>query len=211
MVGSSVAAPPQICNSFAIPLPQSPPMVPISRMVSAPAEFLPAEPPPLKTPHMVDPESVEKQRQAFAVAISSNYEKASQEIAKQVQVEKQELAQKAALEKANYEVMVDQFVQQQALAMDQQTNIEIMRLQQAAVADKSVLEREAVGLKMAYEERKTEEDMMLRQYELERQFREQTATLTAEAEKVQTTMAAHGMLPAKSLAEPSMQRDWWKE
>jgi len=160
---------------------------------------------------MVDPESVEKQRQAFADAISSNYEKASQEIAKQVQAEKQELAQKAALEKANYEVMVDQFVQQQALAMDQQTNIEIMRLQQAAVADKSQLEREAVGLKMAYEERKTEEDMMLRQYELERQFREQTATLTAEAEKVHTSMAAHGMLPAKSLAEPSMRRDWWKE
>lgn len=112
-------------------------------------------------------------------------------------MEKQELAQRAALEKANYEVMMDQFIQEQALAMDQQTNIEIMRLQQAAVAEKSQLETEAVGLKMAYEERKAEEDMMLRQFEIERQFREQTAPLTAEAEKVQTSMAAHGMLPGR--------------
>jgi len=158
---------------------------------------------------MVDPDSVEQQRQGYAKALASNLEKASQEIAKQVQGQKQELAQRAALEKANYEVMMDQFIQQQALAMDQQTNLEIMRLQQAAVADKSHLEKEAVGLKMAYEERKAEEDMMLRQFEIERQFREQTAPLTAEAEKVQTSMAAHGMFPGKSVAEPSMRRDWW--
>jgi hypothetical protein len=162
---------------------------------------------------MVDPESVEKQRQAFSEALAENLEKASQEIAQQVQAEKQELAQKAALEKANYEVMMDQFVQQQALALDQQTNFEIMRLQQAAVVEKTQLETEAVGLKMAYEERKAAEDMMLRNVEIARQFAEQTAPLTAEAEKVQTSMAAHGMTPGKfapeAIMEPPMHRAWW--
>jgi len=180
----------------------------------------PLVPPPLQSPTMVNVRSIEKQRQVFAAQLADTMKRTSHEIARQVQSEKQELAQRAALEKKHYDVMMDQFVQEQALAMDEQTNLEIMRLQQEAVAQKAKLEEQAVILKMEYENKKAEEDMLIRRFEIERQFLDMNGPLRADVQEIQSVMAAHGMLasarrPQDPIAPhlcgvPDVLNNWWR-
>jgi len=190
------------------------------QMPYSPAEVpTPQIPPPPQSPQMVTPQSVDQQRQGYAAQLAANLKQASLDIARQVQIEKQELAQRAALEKANYDVMVDQFVRQQALAMDNQTNLEICRLQQSAVGEKSKLEQQAVALKMEYENKKAEEDMYQRRFLIETEFLEQNAPLATTAQKLSASMAAHGMQPTTKLPQipvvphlcpvPGVLQDYW--
>merc|ERR1711865_958113 len=163
----------------------------------------PTAPPPLLSQQMVDPGSIAQQRLNFSKQLVVNLKEASIEIARNVQVDKQQRAQRAALEKANYDVIVDKFIQEQALAMDIQTNMDIMRLQQAAVAEKFRLEQQAVALKMEYEAKKAEEDALKRKFLIETEFLEQSSSLVQNASKLQSSMAAHGMQPStRSPAEP---------
>lgn len=118
---------------------------------------------------------------------------AQEEIARQVQSEKQELAQRAALQKAHYDVMMDQFIQQEAREMDRQTNRQIMFFQKAAAAEKARLEEQAIAVKREYEGRKAEEEMLTRQYEIDRGYYERNEPLSTAAQQVRTTMAAFGM------------------
>jgi len=197
-------------------------MVPSASASVLPPKSLnePSEPPPLLSPQMVDPITVEHQRKAFAAQLAAKLKQASQDIARQVQLEKQELAQRAALEKKNYDVNMDQFVQQEALAMDFQTNMDIMQLQKAVVNEKTRLEEQALVMKMDYETKKAEEDMLRRRYEIEKQFLEQNVPLAAAAQELQTSIATHGFVPRSKLpqepvapdisAVPNVLDAWWK-
>merc|ERR1712146_526075 len=115
-MGLSMSASASLLPGRASPMPSgraSP--LPLDRQF-LPGQQLAAPPPPL-SPKMVDPAAIDKQRQRYAQALAARMKEESQGIAKRVQLEKKELAQRAALEKKNYEVVMDQFVQQQALAM----------------------------------------------------------------------------------------------
>jgi len=143
----------------------------------------------------------------------------NQDIQRQVQLDKQELAQRAALEKQTYDVRIDQFVQAQALAMDHQTNLNIMRLQQGAVGRKAELEQQAVHLKAQYEVKKAEEDMNIRRLEIEESFKDLGFPVTRAAGEVNAQRAAHGMPPCMKRPQdpivphltslPSVLSDWF--
>lgn len=182
----------------------------------------PVLPPRPSSPQMVTLRDVEQQKRGYAEQLEKRLLEARQEVKRKVQLEQQELAQRAALEKQSYDVMIDDFVGQQALAMDHQTNLAIMRLQQEAVAQKLTLEQQAVALKAQYEEKKAEEDMMNRRMEIEKQFLENHAPTALLTREVNAQRASHGMAPctkrpqepvnaAHSLMTtvPPLLKDWW--
>merc|ERR1739838_684023 len=57
-----------------------------------------------------------------------------------------------------------------AMMIDQQANAQLMKLQERAAEYKMVLEQQASGLKMEYAQKKSLEDMQMRQYEVQRQY-----------------------------------------
>lgn len=168
---------------------------------------------------MADPRSVERERQGYAAQLAEGMRLSNKDIFRQVQLEKQELAQRAALEKQTYDVMIDEFIQQQAVAMDHQTNLNIMRLQQGAVARKSELEQQAVRLKSEYEMKRAEEDMHGRRLEIDKSFQELHVPVAKAAGEVNAQRAAHGMPPCTKrpqdpiaphmTAVPAVLSDWW--
>jgi len=162
---------------------------------------------------------VERERQGHAAQLAAGTSRSHQDINRQVQLDKQELCQRAALEKQTYDVMIDEFVQQQALAMDHETNVNIMRLQQGAVARKAELEQQAVRLKADYEVKKAEEDMHIRRLEIDQSFKESHVPVERAAGQVNAQRAAHGMAPCTkrpqdpivphSNSVPAVLNDWF--
>merc|ERR1711933_43199 len=60
--------------------------------------------------------------------------------------------------------------QREAMMVDQQANAQLMRLQERAAEYKMVLEQQASALKMEYAEKKSLEDMQMRQYEIQKSY-----------------------------------------
>merc|ERR1719201_2181231 len=61
--------------------------------------------------------------------------------------------------------------------IDQQANAQLLKLQERAAEYKMVLEQQASGLKMEYAEKKSLEDMQMRQYEIQRSYQESQRSL----------------------------------
>lgn len=188
---------------LAVPIPNvKAPIIPQAPFLSSPRRQFSAGSPTqsryeVLTKDMPHPDEIEKQRQAVAKSLAANLQKASQEIAEQVQAEKQEAAQRAVLDKRYFDNQIDQLVQEKALEFDAQTNFHIMALQQAAVSEKTRVEEKAVEVKMDYEFKKAQEEMLARQFEIEHQFSELVAPLRHAGQEMQSTMAKHGMIQGR--------------
>jgi len=72
--------------------------------------------------------------------------------------------------KNQYHMSGESEYQRGAMMIDQQANAQLMKLQERAAEYKMVLEQQASGLKMEYAEKKSLEDMQMRQYEVQRQY-----------------------------------------
>jgi len=119
---------------------------------------------------MPDPKAVDQQRSAYAKALDTELQKSIQAIQEKNAMEKKMLAQAAQQQKAMYELQVDQMVQGQAAMLDEQRNMQLLGLQQEAMNQKTALENQAAGLKLEYEQRKAQEEMMFKQYELQKTY-----------------------------------------
>merc|ERR1719247_1272210 len=130
----------------------------------------PGQPPPKLTEGMPDPSSVESQKQAYSKSIEAQLRQETGQLAQRNQAQKQALAQMVQQQKAQYNLQMDQYLQQQAMAVDQQANAEMMMLQEAAMAQKMALEQQAAGLTLEFQQRKAQEEMMAREYQIQRQY-----------------------------------------
>merc|ERR1712032_1372480 len=72
--------------------------------------------------------------------------------------------------KNEYHTSGESSYQREAMMVDQQANAQLMRLQERAAEYKMVLEQQASALKMEYAEKKSLEDMQMRQYEIQRSY-----------------------------------------
>jgi hypothetical protein len=118
-------------------------------------------------------------------------------------MEKTELARQAAAAKAHYNLQIDTALQQQARALDEQTNAQMLQLQEMAVQQKSALEGQAAGLKLEFEQRKAQEDMMIRQYEIQKQYYQAQLDLQGKMQQLQPPPAP-GVPPGAPPMAPAM-------
>jgi hypothetical protein len=146
-----------------------------------------AQPPPAQQPQvgdltkaLPDPVAIDKQRNAYAKALDEELQRSIEAIQEKNAMEKKMLAQAAQQQKALYELQVDQALQGQTAALEEQRNMQLLGLQQDAMNQKIGLENQAAGLKLEYEQRKAQEEMMFRQYELQKSYFEAEQRMHAE-------------------------------
>merc|ERR1712216_1035154 len=88
----------------------------------------------------------------------------------------------------------------QNLLLDQQMNSQCMMLQEAAMQQKSVLEQQAAALTLEYQQKKAEEEMLFKQFEIQKQYYDAETKLAAQFQKVtQEEVKAMGAL---QMAQP---------
>jgi len=170
----------------------------------------PGPPPPKLTEGMPDPSSVESQKVAYSKSIEAQLRQETGALAERNQKQKQSLAQMVQQQKAQYNLQMDQYLQQQAMAVDQQANAEMTMLQEAAMAQKMALEQQAAGLTLEYQQKKAQEEMMAREYQIQKQYFEAEQKLAATYQKqhgVDGRGPSQQQLPTgqQAMAQPQMQ------
>jgi hypothetical protein len=168
-----------------------------------------AQPPPTQQPQvgdltkaLPDPVAIDKQRNAYAKALDEELQRSIEAIQEKNAMEKKMLAQAAQQQKALYELQVDQALQGQTAALEEQRNMQLLGLQQDAMNQKIGLENQAAGLKLEYEQRKAQEEMMFRQYELQKSYFEAEQRMHAEMKGQQ--VAPQGQQGQMTPAAPGM-------
>merc|ERR1712070_354313 len=114
-------------------------------------------------------------------------------------VKKEMLNETAKQQKAQYQLQVQSQLQAQNLLLDQQMNSQLMMLQEAAMAQKSALEQQAAALTLEYQQKKAEEDMLQKQFQIQTDYYNAETKLAAQFQEVtQKEVAALNALQASN-------------
>lgn len=120
------------------------------------------------TDGLPDPCTIERWKLAHKRSLDSQLEQGTIAVVEQTKVKKEMLTQAFESQKKQYNLQVEQRLRMQEMVCDQQLHKQVMGLKQAAFEEKSKLERQASALKMEYEHRKLQEDISVKQYQLQR-------------------------------------------
>lgn len=167
------------------------------------ASYVPAPTQPMQsTANIPDPDSIDRQRAAYHKSIDAQLNQQIQAIQQQAQREKQMLTKGSELEKAQAYVSVDQYAQQYGRALDEQTLSEMMRFQEESAQHRAILEQQAASLALEYNQKKAQEDMAFRQYEVQRQYYTQYAKLQQMQTQLQQGVIPQGLINPAGAATP---------
>merc|ERR1719272_2015511 len=109
------------------------------------------------------------------------------------------LMETAKQQRAQYQLQVQSQLQSQNLLLDQQMNSQLMMFQEAAMAQKSALEQQACALTLEYQQKKAEEEMLQKQFEIQSQYYNAETKLAAQFQMVtQQEVAALAQLQAQA-------------
>jgi hypothetical protein len=145
----------------------------------------PAGPPPKLTEGIPDPASVEAQKRQYEKSIEAQLKQEQTHLNQRNQAQKQLLQQHVEAQKAQYNLQMDQYLRQQAMEIDQQGNVELIQLQQAAMNQKKTLEQQASALCLEFQQRKVQEEMMMREYLIHKEYYESGVKLMQQYQKQQ--------------------------
>merc|ERR1740123_2181123 len=143
-----------------------------------------------------DPASIEHQKQQYSRAIDAEQQKEAQQIMAMAQQQK-----------AQSYVTIDQYATYGNSYVDEQTIAEVAYLQAESAQHRQVLEQQASALALEYNQRKAQEDMMMRQYQIQKQYYENSQRLQGMQSEVQRGVIPQGLLggsvaQAGSVARP---------
>jgi len=194
--GSFVAAPPMPAYGAAMP---------------------PTGPPQRLTAGMPDPASIEHQKLQYSRAIDLELQKEAQQVQAQAQQQKQMLMMRSKQEKAQSYLTIDQYATYGNMYVDDQTLAEIAYLQEESAQHRQILEQQASALALEYNQKKAQEDMMMRQYQIQKQYYENSQRLHGMQSEVQrgvipqglfggSVAQAAGMVPGMSMVTGATQQ-----
>merc|ERR1719432_66327 len=104
-------------------------------------------------------------------------------------------------EKAQSYVTIDEYATYGNMYVDDQTYAEIAYLQAESAQHRQVLEQQASALALEYNQRKAQEDMMMRQYQIQRQYYDNSTRLQGMQSEVQRGVIPQGLFGG-SMAQP---------
>merc|ERR1719296_175859 len=128
------------------------------------AAMPPTGPPQRLTAGMPDPASIERQKLQYSRAIDLGLQKEAQQV-------------RSKQEKAQSYLTIDQYATYGNMYVDDLTLAEIAYLQEASAQHRQILEQQASALALEYNQRKAQEDMMMRQYRIQRRYYENSQRL----------------------------------
>merc|ERR1740122_656875 len=128
-------------------------------------------------------------------------QKEAQQVQARAQQQKQMLMRGAQQEKAQSYITIDQYATYGNSYVDEQTLAEVAYLQAESAQHRQVLEQQASALTLEYNQRKSQEDMMMRQYQIQKQYYENSQRLQGMQSEVQRGVIPQGLLGG-SVAQP---------
>merc|ERR1719275_17880 len=153
------------------------------------------------TAGMPDPASIEHQKHQYSRAIDLELQKEAQQVQARAQQQKQMLMMRSQQEKAQSSLTIDQYATYGNMYVDDQTLAEVAYLQAESAQHRQVLEQQASALSLEYNQRKSQEDMMLRQYQIQSQYYNNSQRLYGMQEQVQRGVIPQGLFGG-SIAQP---------
>merc|ERR1719478_1698928 len=162
------------------------PMMAAPVAMAAPASFVPQ---PVAQPQnflqgIPDPKQIEQQRDGYEKGLNKQYVDGSAAIKAETELKKKMLQDQANATKEQYKLQVESQLQAQNLMLDQQMNSQMMMLQESAMAQRSALEQQAAALTLEYQQKKAEEEMLKKQYEIQKNFCEAENKLATDFNRV---------------------------
>merc|ERR1719190_306857 len=145
----------------------------------------PMGPPQRLTAGMPDPASVEHQKLQYSRAIDLELQKEAQQVQARAQQQKQMLMMRSQQGKAQSYLTIDQYATYGNMYVDDMTFAEVAYLQEESAQHRSVLEQQATGLTLEYNQRKAQEDMMMKQYDIQKQYYDNSLRLQGMQTQVQ--------------------------
>merc|ERR1712032_964293 len=109
------------------------------------------------------------------------------------QQQKQMLMMRSQQEKAESHLTIDQYATYGNMYVDDQTLAEVAYLQAESAQHRQVLEQQASALALEYNQRKAQEDMMMRQYQIQRQYYDNSTKLQGMQSEVQRGVIPQGL------------------
>merc|ERR1712032_1777176 len=117
------------------------------------------------------------------------------------QQQKQMLMMRSQQEKAQSHLTIDQYATYGNMYVDDQTLAEVAYLQAESAQHRQILEQQASALSLEYNQRKAQEDMMMRQYQIQRQYYDNSQKLYGMQSEVQRGVIPQGLFGG-SMAQP---------
>lgn len=151
-------------------------------------------PPKALTEGIPDPASIAEQKAMYAKALEAQYAQGTQQLAEEGKVQKRALEQQADQQKSAYRLQVRSRLEAECLAVDQAANQKLMKLQEAAMAQKAALEQQAAMLTLEYQQKKAEEELLLKQFNIQRQYQEAETELAKQWVQASRGFATVGAL-----------------
>jgi len=164
--------------------------------------------------------AIEQQKLAYSRAIDAELQKEATQVQARAQMEKEMFRRRAEQEKAQSYLTIDQYATYGNMYVDDMTLAEVAYLQEESAQHRSILEQQASGLTLQYNQRKAQEDMMMNQYQIQKRYYDNYLMLQGMQTQVQQGVIPQGLFggsvarPGGSLAgaaQPAMMAlRWWR-
>merc|ERR1712032_305736 len=99
------------------------------------------------------------------------------------------LHQQAEQQKKQVSLQIEQQVNQLEMKLTQQFNAQLLELQQTTAMHKAALEQQALALTLDYRDKKTREDLMMRQHQLQMDHAEAQNKFAEEMQRLQGSVS----------------------
>jgi hypothetical protein len=118
------------------------------------------------TENIPDPTAIESQKAAYSKGLDEQLRQGASILNQQLKQQMDQLHQLADEQKKKYFVQVDHEIKSQELGLVQQFKEQLLMVQQAASQQKRILGQQATALMLEYHQRKTQEDFLMEEYQI---------------------------------------------
>ncbi|CAK9095928.1 unnamed protein product [Durusdinium trenchii] len=146
--------------------------------------------PPSLTAGLPEPNSIERQKNAYARGLEEQLRHGTDVLAQQLKQQSDYLLAMGDQRKRQYALQVDQEIKQREMELAQQHNEQLLLLQQAAQQQKSALEHQANALLLEYNQKKAQEDLAYQQYQFQKKQYETQLQYNEEMKELQVHQSA---------------------
>lgn len=172
---------------------------PMLSVIGGPQQMVmpgPGAPPQQK--ELPNPTMVETQKTAYKSALDKQYQQALSQIELERDTKKQMLRQVAQQQKDQFTLQARSALEGRKLELDTALNGQLIMLQETAMQHRKVLEEKAAALTLDFQTRKANEDLLFKQYAIQKQFVDNERLLNEEFQQKQ--QKSHVPAPAKAKA-----------
>jgi len=146
------------------------------------------------------PDTVAAQKSAYKSALDKQFAQALAQIENERETKKVMLRNQAQQQKDQYGLQARSQLEAKKLELDTRLNTQLATLQETAMQHRKVLEEKAAALTLDYQQKKANEELLVKQYQIQKQFVDTERGLMQEFQQKQNSAAQSSKPAAKAKA-----------